>query len=96
MEDMRADLAELRSRGKSNTRRLDEAEKRLNDLKELTTSVKVLALRQERVESDVREIKADVRELAAKPARRWEGAMDKLLAALAGAFTAWLLAGGVS
>lgn len=94
MEDMRADLAEVHSRGKSNTRRLDEAEKRLNDLEELTASVKILALRQERVESDVKEIKADVKELAAKPARHWEGAVDKLLSALAGAFMAWLLAGG--
>lgn len=94
MENMRADLAEVRSRGKSNTRRLDEAEKRLNDLEELTASVKILALRQERVESDVKEIKADVKELAAKPAQHWEGAVDKLLSALAGAFMAWLLAGG--
>lgn len=94
MEELGTALAELRAQGKSYGRRLGEVEKRLDDLEELTASVKVLALRQERVESDVREIKSDVKELAGKPAQRWEGMVDRVLAALAGAFAAWLLRGG--
>lgn len=93
MDEVGTTLAELRTQEKSFGRRLGEVEKRLDDLEELTACVKVLALRQERVESDVREIKGDVKELAAKPAQRWEHLIDRFLAALAGAAAAWIIGG---
>lgn len=89
-----AAIAKIDERSKSNTHRLDEQEKRIDNIEELTTSVKVLATREERVESDVKEIKTDVKKLAERPAKRWEGLVDKIIAALAGAFIAWLIAGG--
>lgn len=58
------------------------------------TPVKVLATREERVEKDVKEIKADVKELTSRPAQRWNGLIDKVLYAIIGAFLAWLLTGG--
>lgn len=91
-----AAIAKIDERSKSNTHRLDEQEKRIDNIEELTTSVKVLATREERVESDVKEIKTDVKKLAERPAKRWEGLVDKIIAALAGAFIAWLIAGGVA
>lgn len=93
MDEVGTTLAELRTQEKSIGRRLGAVEKRLDDLEELTACVKVLALRQERVESDVREIKGDVKELAAKPAQRWEHLVERFLAALAGAAAAWLIGG---
>ena len=39
-------------------------------------------------------IKADVADLKSKPARRWDGVVDKGIAALVGAFAAYLLSGG--
>lgn len=94
MDNFDAAIAALEARCKSNTRRLDDQGKRIDNIEELTSSVKVLATREERVERDVKEIKTDVKELTSRPARRWEGLVDKLLAALAGAFIAWLAAGG--
>lgn len=91
-----AAIAKIDERSKSNTHRLDEQEKRIDNIEELTTSVKVLATREERVESDVKEIKTDVKKLTERPAKRWEGLVDKIIAALAGAFIAWLIAGGVT
>lgn len=91
-----AAIAKIDERSQSNMRRLDEQEKRIDNIEELTSSVKVLATREERVESDVKEIKTDVKKLAERPAKRWESLVDKVVAALAGAFVAWLIAGGVA
>ena len=78
----------------SNRHRLDDIEKRQDNLDELVASVAVFAKEQEHIQADVKEIKADVKALTAKPAKRWDGLVDKLLAALVGAFVAWVLAGG--
>ena len=42
-------LTEVEARAKSNTKRLDEVEKRQDDLDDLVTTVKVLATREENV-----------------------------------------------
>lgn len=89
-----ADIAKIAERCKSNTHRIDEQEKRIDNIEELTTTVKVLATREARVEADVSEIKSDVKTLAAKPGKRWDGLVDKAIYALAGAVLAWLAAGG--
>lgn len=91
-----AAIALIDARSKSNTHRLDDIEKHQEALDSLASSVKVLASREERVESDVKEIKSDVKELAARPSKRWDGIVDKLLAALVGAFVTWLLYGGAT
>lgn len=92
--DYRAAIAELTQRSKSNTHRLDKLEQRQDALDKLVTSVEVLATRQETVEGDVKEIKEDVKGLAARPGKRWDSIVSTLLAALAGAFAAWLISGG--
>ena len=91
-EQIGAALASVESRAKSNTHRLDEMERRQNDLEELVSSVKVLAVRQEAVEADVKEIKNDVKFLSGKSARRWDGAVDRICWAVLSALTAFLLA----
>lgn len=85
-------LTEVEQRSKSNTHRLEEMEKRQDDLDELVSTVKVLAVREEQVESDVKEIKSDVKSLTNKPAQRWDSLVDKIIWAVAGAVVAFLLA----
>ena len=65
-------LTEVEARSKSNAHRLDEVEKKQNDLSELVGTVKVLAAREEQVETDVKEIKNDVKTLTNKPGKRWD------------------------
>ena len=77
----------------SNRHRLDDIEKRQDNLDELVASVAVFAKEQEHIQADVKEIKADVKALTDKPARRWDGLVDKALWLVAGAFLAWLLSG---
>lgn len=84
-------LTEVEERSKSNTRRLDEVEKRQDNLEDLVSTVKVLADREERVETDVKEIKADVKTLADKPAKKWESLTEKVLSVVVGALIGFLL-----
>jgi predicted ribosome quality control (RQC) complex YloA/Tae2 family protein len=65
-------VTEVEQRAKSNSHRIDEMQSDLKNLTELTASVKVLATKQENVESDVREIKTDVKALTEKPGKRWD------------------------
>ena len=85
-------LTEVEDRAKSNTHRLDEVVRRQNHLEELVGSVKVLAIRQETVESDVKEIKKDVKEMAGKPGRRWESVVEKLILTAVSAILLYILA----
>lgn len=85
-------LTEVETRSKSNTKRLDEVEKRQDDLDDLVTTVKVLATREENVESDVKEIKRDVKDMASKSGKRWDDLVDKFVWAIAAAGLGFILA----
>ncbi len=91
-------LTAVEDRAKSNTHRLEEVEKRQDNLDELVSSVAVFAKEQEHIQQDVREIKSDVKALNAKPGKRWDSMIDKALWLVVGAFLAWMLSGmpGVS
>jgi hypothetical protein len=72
--------------------RVDELEKRQDNLDDLIGTVKVLADREERVEDDVKEIKADVKELANKPAKRWDNLVSQIITLVVAAIVGFLLA----
>lgn len=84
-------LTEVESRSKSNTKRIDDLEKRQDNLDDLVSTVKVLADREERVESDVSEIKDDVKEMKAKPGKLWEGIIEKAIYTIVGAVITYFL-----
>lgn len=85
-------LTEVEARSKSNTKRLDDMERRQDNLDELVGTVKVLAVREEQVETDVKEIKSDVKSLTEKPAKRWDSLVDKIIMGLVGALLGFVLA----
>ena len=85
-------LTEVEERSKSNKHRLDELEKRQDNLDELVTTVKVLAVREENVETDVKEIKNDVKTLTSKSGQRWDNLMDKIIMLVAAAVVGFILA----
>ena len=90
MLDVEHRLTECEERSKSNTHRLDEVEKKQEDLTDLITSVKVLATREERLETDVKEIKVDVKNLAEKPAKRWETVVTYVIAGIVAAVIGYI------
>ena len=85
-------LTEVEGRSKSNTKRLDEIEKRQDNLDDLVGTVKVLALREENVEKDVKEIKDDVKDIKDKPAKKWESLVTQLISILVAAVAGYFLA----
>ena len=85
-------LTEVEERSKANQRRIDILEKRQDNLEELTVTVRTLALKEENVEKTVTEIKDDVKELTNKPAKRWEGIVDKIILTIAAAIAGFVLA----
>ena len=84
-------LTETEERSKSNSHRIDELAKRQNNLDELISTVKVLAVREEKVESDVKEIKSDVKALTEKPAKRWDSVVDKIIGVVVGALVGFII-----
>lgn len=85
-------LTEVEARTRNNTKRLDEMERRQDNLDELVGTVKVLAVREENVEKDVKEIKDDVKTLTNKPAQKWESLSEKIILTIAAALVGFVLA----
>lgn len=84
-------LTVVEDRSKANEHRIDDLEKRQDNLDELVSTVKVLAVREENVENDVKEIKSDVKALNEKPAKKWDGLVDKIILTIAAAVIGFLL-----
>lgn len=93
-EEMAERIVEVEQRSKSNTHRLDAVEKNQEALNSIATSVAVMAEQQKNISDKVDTIDAKVDTLEAKPGKRWDGLVDKVLLVLAGAFVAWIAAGG--
>ena len=85
-------LTEVEERSRSNTYRLAEVEKRQDNLDDLVSTVKVLAVREENVENDVKEIKSDVKSLTGKPAKRWENLVNQIITIVVAGIVGFILA----
>lgn len=84
-------LTAVEDRAASNTKRIDAITKKQDDLEELVSTVKVLAVREENVENDVKEIKNDVKDLKIKPGQRWEKFVDTIIGIIVGALIGFVL-----
>ena len=85
-------LTEVEGRSKSNSHRIDELEKRQDNLEELTGTVKVLAVREQNVENDVKEIKNDVKALTNIPAKRWDNLVSDVVKLIVAAVAGFIFA----
>ena len=85
-------LTEIEERSKSNSHRIDLLEKRQDNLDELVGTVKVLAVREENVETDVKEIKSDVKSLTGKSGKLWDGMVEKIIMLVVAAVIGFVLA----
>ena len=75
-------LSHVEERSKSNTHRLDEVEKKQEDITDLIKSVATIAQKQTDMDADVQEIKADVKSITARPSRRWESIVENAIRAV--------------
>ena len=92
MIDIEHRLTHVEDISKDHARRLDDLEKRQDNLDDLVSTVKVLAVREEAVESDVKEIKSDVKELTGKSGKRWDTLVSQVITLVVAAVVGFLLA----
>lgn len=71
-EGLDVKLAEVDSRARSNTRRIDKLEQSNEALNRLATSVEVLATQQKQMAEAVERLDGKVSDIEAKPAKRWD------------------------
>ena len=86
-----ARLVAVEERSKSNSRRVGEVEKRQDKLDDLVSGINALAVREERVEKDVSEIKKDVKDINSRPKKWQDTVIASILSALAGGLIGYFL-----
>lgn len=83
-------LCVVEDRSKSNSHRLKMVEERQEDMTQLVTSVAAIAQKQMDMDEDVKEIKTEVKAINLKPAKRWEGIVEKAILAAVGVLVAYM------
>lgn len=99
-EEMAVKLAEVEQRCKSNTHRINSQTEQLTALNRMATAIEVMATKQTSQAEKIDEIKESVDGLTTKvetieqkPAKRWDGIVDKIIYGIVGAFVTALGAG---
>lgn len=92
MDDTEHRLTRLESDLKTAFSKIDELRNRQNAFDDLVISVKQLAIREENVEADIKEIKADVKTLTNKPAERWNDLVKTIIGLIVAAVVGFILA----
>lgn len=98
-EELVLKMAAIEERGKSNTHRLDEVEERLDDMHRLVVSMEVMAVEQKHIAENITRMQGTVETLSnkietieQKPAKKWEGLVEKVVWALVAAAITFILA----
>ena len=84
-------LTAVEERSKSNTKRIDKLEESTEAINRLATSMEVMAERQEQVVDSVDKLDGKVTALEQKPAKRWDGLVEKIIFTAVGALVAYIL-----
>ena len=90
-EEIAVKIEAVESRSKSNTHRIDAIEKHQTENDKMLNTIALIAQRQNTMDGDIKEIKGDVKSLTAKPARRWDMVIDKIILLLVAGVIAYIL-----
>ena len=90
--DEKERLVAVEERAKLNTKRLDEAERKIEDIHELTYLIKELATETKRLREDVNKIDDRLNTLEQKPAKKWEDLTKTIILGIATAVLGYFLA----
>ena len=85
-------LAEIDSRSKSNTHRLDKLEDLTSSVNSLANSVSLMAQKQESMDKKLDVASADVKALKSAPAENWKTVTKAVLGAVVAAIIGYALA----
>lgn len=84
-EEIAAAIADVESRAKSNTHRLDKMEERQNNLDKLVAAVAGVQKDLEHTQVDVAEIKGDVKAMMEGPKKHWDAAIVAIITGIVSA-----------
>ena len=92
MAEIKAKQAAADEQRKTIFQRLDKQDKMIESVHKLATSVEKLAMKQDAMETKLGNLCTDVDEIKSKPAKRWEGIVEKVIFTVVGALVAYVLA----
>ena len=92
IKDLAARLAAAEEQHKTLFSRLDRQEKMVDTVHKLALSVSELANKLGTVQTKVDGLCEDVEEIKEKPAKRWDGLVEKVIFTVVGALVAYVLA----
>lgn len=83
-------MEEINQRSKSNTKRLDQHDKKISELNNVYVALTKVDTKVEKVTEDVSEIKGDLKEIKDKPNKRLDQIIGYLLSAIIGGIIGYL------
>lgn len=83
-------LTKVEDRAKVNSHRIKDLEDWKKNMTELIQSVSSIAQKQNDMDSDIKEMKSDIKNISLKPAKRWEGIVEKAILAAVGVLVAYI------
>lgn len=84
-------LSDVENRSKSNTKRIDKLEESTEAINNLATSMQVIVVKQEQINTNVQKLDSKVESLEAKPGKRYESIVEKILLVVASAVITYIL-----
>lgn len=85
ISEIRAHQAAAEEQHKTIFRRLDKQDEMIESVHKLATSVERLTLKQDNIQTKVDDLCADMDEIKAKPGKRWESIVEKVILTIVGA-----------
>lgn len=85
-------MKEIEQRSKSNTKRLNEHDKKIEELSDVYIALTKTNDKVENIETDVKDIKTDIKEIKDKPSKRLEQIIGYVLSAIFCGLVGFLLA----
>lgn len=91
-EVIAAKFAEIEAREKSNTKRLDKLEGVVENIRDLTASVQLLASKQDDMVKVMEKLDSRMGAVEAEPGKKWRKIVETVIGALAAALVGFALA----
>ncbi len=89
--EFREKLARLEERSKSNSHRIDTAEKKLEENEKLLQTIHLISQKQVDMNDDIKEIKTEVKNITSKAGKRWEAVVEKIIIMVVAAIVTYAL-----
>lgn len=85
-------ITEIDQRSKSNTKRLDEHDKKIEELSDVYIALTKVNDKVDIIDSDMKEVKSDIQEIKDKPAKRIDTIISCLISAIIAGVIGFLFA----